>query len=225
MKFIILFQGRTGSSYLTESINSYPGIVMLPEILGGEAQKATPKHVALQIKKLNKVFRKDNTGFKAKLADVLDHKALTAYIKDNDIKIIYMVRKNLIKLAISVINGRRLFKETGLWNLENAQDRLPPFRVDLPELDHVLTVRERQEEELREFVAGLPTTIEVEYEDLLHNEKQTLKKLYTFLGVPFVHTKGTTYKNTDDDISKAILNYEEVVSRYKGTKYEEMVRI
>ena len=231
-KFVLLFQGRTGSSYLQQSLNSHPNIIMLPEVWAG--MKYIPKQKRKQNaeKQLNwaKEFferyynKKINAiGFKTKLIDVLDPKEFARFLEQNNIKIIYMTRRNIIKLTISEINARRLYNKTKRWNLAQEKDRLLPFNLNLNRFKKKLKEKEQMEKKLKIYIKTLNLPVlKICYEDLLMDELETLKKINKFLEVPFRKTKGNLVKNTSDNLKEIILNLDKIQSRYHGTKYEHM---
>lgn len=231
-RFVLLTPGRTGSSYLTKSLNSHPNIIMLFEPWGSMFK--TPKEkwterARDQLKWLDNFFEKSYDaqisaiGFKTKLIDVLDPKMFMEMLREKDARIIYMVRKNIVKLAVSMVNARRIYAKTNTWNLKREKDRLPPFYLDpnefVIELENAICLKNRLKAYIEEL--KLPT-LKIYYKDLFLNESKTLRRINEFLGVPFVHTRSSLLKNTNDNLRKAVLNFDEIRSRYKDTVYEDM---
>ena len=132
-KFIFLFQGRTGSTYITERLNAHPPVKMEPEVWGGWGFQIPEEEKREHVDKQNKWmldFYSDRycydfraIGFKTKLDDVIDKRSFIAYLKDKKIKIIHSSRRNIVKLVISEINAQRLFDYSGKWNLDNNTER------------------------------------------------------------------------------------------------------
>jgi hypothetical protein len=60
------------------------------------------------------------------------------------------------------------------------------------------------------------------YEDLLVNRDKVLSQVFDFLGVDPFPVQGKTLKNTSDDLKEVILNFEQLRSKYLGTKFESM---
>ncbi len=233
-KFVLLFQGRTGSTYITECMNAHPHVIMEPEVWGGWGFQI-PKteiaaHITRQTEWLHDFFEKkyDATvravGFKTKLDDVLDKKRFIQYLRENVFKIIHMTRQNHVKLVISEINAQRLFDKQKRWNIDNKSQRPGPFYLDIDRFDDQLKWREKIEDWLDSYISLINVpTLKLYYEDLLANEKDFFKKITSFIGVTYVETSGVTKKNTPDNLNHIIKNIDALFIRYKYTKYEPMI--
>ena len=233
-KFVLLFQGRTGSTFLTDCANSHPQVKMDPEVWGGWGfqieQDKIAAHVANQSNWLTHFYESSypssikSIGFKTKLDDLLDKKHFITYLKDHDVKIVHLTRRNTVKLVISEINAQRLFDKSSTWNLEDERKRPSAFRLDLDKFHQQLLWREQIEKWLESyiFLANLPT-IKLYYDDLLSDEKSFFETFYDFINVQYLPTKGRTFKNTPNDLQKIIINYDELLKRYKYTPYESMI--
>ncbi|MBW2965736.1 sulfotransferase domain-containing protein [Candidatus Woesearchaeota archaeon] len=231
-KFILLFQGRTGSSYLKESLNSHPDIIMQGEVWAG--MKYIPKNkrkqnAKKQLEWAQKFFGKTYNkkikaiGFKTKFIDVLDPKEFARFLEQNNIKIIYMTRQNIVKLTISEINARRLYNKIKVWNLSSEKYHLQAFNLNLNRFKKRLKEKEQMETKLKIYIKTLNLPIlKIYYEDLLMDEFEILRKINKFLEVPFRKTKGNSIKNTSDNLREVLLNFDEIQSHYIGTKYESM---
>ena len=57
------------------------------------------------------------------------------------------------------------------------------------------------------------------YEQILIDEKQFFDDIINKLNVPYIDLVTSVYKNTSDDLSKSIANYEELKSRLSDTPY------
>jgi hypothetical protein len=78
-KFILLFQGRTGSTYITERVDAHPRVKMEPEVWGGWgfqlSREKIPLYSQKQLDWLMSFYDKDYNipysaiGFKTKLDD------------------------------------------------------------------------------------------------------------------------------------------------------------
>lgn len=224
-RFVLLFEGRTGSSYLISGLGTHPevraeeeGLVRLKDS-GHDAQSAWIKK-ALSIPLLGK---SGAVGFKTKLRDIADPQQFARLLRGLGVKIIHMQRRNRVKVAISEINCNVLYKRTKYYNVYKEEDRLPPIRIEVADFKETLAMREKLDEELKRFVDDLQLpTLNVFYEEILQDETNTLSGIYSFLGVPFHATKGASYKNTSDDLRDALLNFDELKASVAGTAYEAM---
>lgn len=224
-RFVLLFEGRTGSSYFIGSLDQHPkvrakeeGLVNLKKS-GHEAQAQWVRK-ALTVPPLS-IW--GAVGFKTKLRDISDHGLFSTLLQELDVKIIHMQRRNRIKVAVSEINSNVLYERTNYYNLYKEQNRLPPMTIELEHFKRVLKMREELDNSLKIFVSELHLpTLKIWYEDLLTNEYGVLKKAYEFLDVPVRHTRGKSFKNTNDDLRQALLNFDELKAAFMGTPYESM---
>ncbi|MFV2045193.1 MAG: hypothetical protein ACC700_18415 [Anaerolineales bacterium] len=224
-RFVLMFTGRSGSSYLINLLNSHPYILALGEELailhnnGAEAQA----NWVTDFLTAPPISWYKARGFKVKLVDVADPTGLTSLLRESNCRIIHMTRRNQVKAVISRINALRLWEKTGEWNLYSERNRPSPIRVDVPKFDELLEHRARVDTALEEFVSqlALPTQT-IFYEDLLVLRDTVLQRTFEFLGVPSRPVHGDTRKNTSDDLRDVIINFEELRSRYLGTAYGQM---
>lgn len=233
-RFVLLFQGRTGSTYVTDRVNAHPKVKMEPEVWGGWgfliSQDEIHEHKQKQSEWLNQLYlgvqNSDQwaTGFKTKIDDVLDKRHFMSFIRKHNIRIIFLTRRNTIKLVVSEINAQRLFDKSSTWNLESENDRLNAFRLDLDKFHEQLMWREKVEKWLASYITVLSQpTLTLFYEDMLIDNQGFFTQLYDFLNVPYMDTVGKTFKNTSNDLREVISNYDELLVRYKYTIYEPMI--
>jgi LPS sulfotransferase NodH len=225
--FVLFFQGRAGSTYLIEALDSHPAIVAEKEELSVEWMKERSASAQLQWarKFLTPPFSEGcrAVGFKTKLKDVLDPEGLGQLLKDLNTRVILLRRRNLVKLAISFLNAERLHDATGDWNLYAAKDRPPPVSLDPSVFRNYLTGVEEADRELVDYVRRLGLqTLCIYYEGLFGAQQATLVEVLSFLGVPIRPVEGRCLKNTSDDLRQAVLNLDELQSEYVGTPYEAM---
>jgi len=162
-------------------------------------------------------------GFKTKLRDISDPALFRDLLRGLKVRIIHMQRKNRVKVTVSEINCNILHKKTNYYNVYKAENRLPPINISIAQFRETLKKREELDNALKDYVAGLNLpTLELYYEDLLKDEDTLLRSTYNFLDVPFLPTKGKSFKNTSDNLREALLNFDELRAAYAGTAYEKM---
>lgn len=226
-RFVILFTGRSGSSYLASMLNSHQNILcegeMLAQIISSGEQPGK------QIEWSRRFFESARSndvlavGYKTKVDDVVDTKGFAGILTTMDVKIIHLTRENLVKQVVSAINAKRLHEKTGQWNVRDEGDRLGALAVDPAQFDRVLRNRINGESRLAAFVAELQLpTLRVLYEDLLAAREETIRGICTFLGVPYEHVVSEFKKHTPDDLRTVISNFDELKMGYAGTPFESM---
>jgi LPS sulfotransferase NodH len=222
--FVLLFQGRTGSTYLTEALASHPEIKMLGEDFAG--RKKAP---SIQLQAMREFLTPPllgsyrAIGFKIKLQDVGDPEGFAELLKEKRVYIIHLGRRNRVKHAVSWINALPLYNLTGDWNLYKDGHRPGALIIDPAEFRTALEQVEERHRVLRGYVMSLELpTLSLHYEDLLIDKRNTIDLVFSFLSVPSQPGEGKAIKNTSDDLRQAIKNFDELRSLYTGTPYETM---
>jgi LPS sulfotransferase NodH len=224
-KFVILFQGRSGSTYLTEALRSHSKIRAQGEQLVGRKEQG----FVAQAQWIREFFKPRPLapyaaiGFKTKLSDVVDAGEFANLLKSLDVNIIHLERHNMVKQTISWLNSERLYEATGDWNLYKEADRLPHLEVDLEKFADSLSLLEQGKRWLRRYVDKLALpTLRLSYEDLLLDFEGTIERVLDFLEVPLESVESRVKKSTNDDLRQAVSNFEELRAQYVGTTYEQM---
>jgi hypothetical protein len=222
VRFVVLFVGRTGSTYLVGTLASHPDIAMKWEWLGG-------KDGDTELRDVRRFFTRSPhaqhpaVGFKTKLGDVTDREGFAKLLRELGARIIALQRRNSVKHVLSRVNSERIYDATGYWNLWNEEHRLPPATIDVVEFSRRLELLEEQKRRLETYVESLELpTLWLDYEDLLVDQRATFERAFSFLEVPFQPVQGKSIKNTSDDLREAVSNFDELRSRYVGTSYEQM---
>lgn len=226
--FVILFEGRTGSTYLVEALDRHPEVRARKEVFASlRDQGWQAEH---QVEWLEEFFGSPPEeegiralGFKTKLRDVLDPEDTARVLEKFGASVIVLLRRNRIKHLVSVFNAMRLHEETGDWNLYADGGSLPPLEIDPEQFDEWLQVREQQREEIEAYAEALSlSTLRLTYEELLLDEDALFATVFDFLGVEPRKVEGEARKATSDDLREALANFEELRARYEGTRYEPM---
>lgn len=223
--FVILFTGRTGSSYLVSALEVHPNIGVMGEHLvplrssGPRAQlEWTYRYLRGPL-----VGRHKAVGFKTKLRDVLDAEAFGHVLRQLDARVVLLDRRNHVKQAVGRLTARRLHDATGRWNRRAGDEDLGPIVIDPDEFKERLRDVINEKAKTSAYVAGLNlTTLQICYEDLLCRPDATFARVLNFLGVRSALMRGTTRKNTNDDLRKVILNIDELRELYVDTVYKQM---
>lgn len=225
--FVILFVERDGSTYMTTLLQEHPDVETVFERFAVMKQKGQTAEEQLAWANDHwtpaLVSKVGAIGFKTKLVDVLDLDGFTRLLREKNVKILYMYRRNRIKAVVSRINARRLHEATGNWNLYQESDRQPPMTVDLAEFHQFVREREEADNALAAYVERLQLPqMRIQYEDLQADKDGMLKQIFAFLGVPDVAVQGKTKKHTSDDLREVVLNFDELKASFAGTPYFEM---
>lgn len=225
--FVLLFTGRTGSTYLRQALNAHPEIRMQGEILTGRSaeEQVELTRVAFEVKDVKAAsFKIQAAGFKTKFRDILDPAAFQQVLSDGNARIIHMRRKSLLKQAISRLNGQRLNQTYGVYNRRSEDQLLPPFAVDLEELDVALRLFQRDSKLLETFIAAQRSPVLcVWYEDLFENYQAKMKEICDFLEVSSAAPAGSLLKNTPDDLRHVLTNFAEMREYLKRSSFAHLL--
>ena len=218
-RFLILFPGRTGSSWLVDGLARHPGIRAEGEMLVGRSaveQRA-------EIVRLYGRSRKSAVGFKTKLKDVADPGHLGDCIEEYDLVVLLMRRRDLLRLAISRINARRLHAATGRWNVRSKDRPVSGGDVSVDELVEALAACRDDVARLDDFVASAGVTpFEIEYADILAGPSEVLERVQEKLGVDPRRVVSSVAKNTSERLSSAVGNIDALRRELSGGPWESV---
>ena len=221
-RLVILFLGRSGSTYLKESLNSHPHIYIQGEFLVGKKWKR-------QLQDLERLFNhvpspnSQVVGVKTKLKDIHDRKQLATFLKEMNTKIICLTRRNQVKRVVSLARAMELNEVTGKWNLYNREERVGKITIDVERFKRWLTHSELEKERLVNYVNNLELpALYLEYEDLLLEPTRTFEQIFQLTGVESQKLQANCIKHTRDNLREEIENFDELRSHYINTPYEAM---
>jgi LPS sulfotransferase NodH len=161
-------------------------------------------------------------GFQLMYDQLDDYEYLKKWVISNNVRILHLVRKNILKLCLS----RLVARETGRVHSFEQNTKNTPFRrifVDptkiLPQMRHIL--------KKREWISAMfasNASVEFSYEDFFSNYTVVSAKIFSFLGVKNVKLKFPNIEKVNpDSIEELIENYEEIAMTLKGTPFEQFL--
>ena len=230
-RFVVLFEGRSGSTYLVEALDSHPDIRAEREEFARLAKQVKDRDAepSIQVEWAREFYSTEScagsraVGFKTKWKDILEPEAFASFLRESGIRVILLHRRNRIKLLVSLFRAMRLEEETGDWNLYDERSRQAPITIDARAFAERLAATEGRHDALLSYAGGLGVpTLELYYEELLGNEQAVFDRVCRFLSVPYRPLAGNTRKHTSDDLRDAVVNFEALRSAYVGTPFEAM---
>lgn len=225
--FVIIFQGRCGSTYLVEALDSHPEIECVGEKLASLRKKKYNADDQLGWAN-NFLTHMDSPGvsqkgFKTKLRDVLNKSGFRDLLQSLNTRIIHLRRRNVVKLTISSFNSVRIRKKTGDWNIYDSTHKPSETAIDSEVFASWLGGVEKRALDEMAFVVALDLPVlTLFYEDFLCDPSSYFEQIFSFLNVPIREVTGKSFKSTNDDLRLAISNFDELRSQYSGTPYEAM---
>jgi LPS sulfotransferase NodH len=211
IRYLVLFQGRAGSTHLKAHLRSHPQIHAEGEILD-----ELPRDWSMQVSRMRALYQSRYAyptrcvGFKTKLSTVADVQQLAAFVTTQNVRIIHLHRDNPVKLAVSIVRAARLRELYGVWNRHLEGIHLGAFAISRDEFAAAIR-RVGQYKRLADFVNTLTVPrLDISYENLLASERATIANVLDFLSVRDWPTRSRTYKNTPDRLADAVTNLREL---------------
>jgi len=169
--FVLLFEARSGSSWVTEILERHPLLEVEFEPLAAfpagvhgkvkEGNLADAESLASgQLRAARAGLTRSTgasvaVGFNTKLSDVLDVPAFGSLLREVRARVILLTRRNLVKQTVSLFRGEELAHATGDWNLYRDSDRPPAFPIDPDLFDDWLRTTVLERTRLQQFVLRL----------------------------------------------------------------------
>ena len=210
--FVVLFLGRSGSTYLVEALASHPDVEAGFEELASRHDLGAAGQLEFARAFLTAPRdRAGAVGFKTKLRDVLDREGFATLLRELDAHVISLQRRNVVKAVVSWFRSEAVNSATGDWNVYDDRDRPPAVTPDPAEFAGRVAAYEAARKELQLFTLGLERpTLMLYYEDLLADPGSVLDAACGFLRVERMSLQGHAVKATPDDLRLAVTNIEEL---------------
>ena len=226
-KFIIFAQGRSGSSFLTDLLNSHPDIRCDGEILNVKwsGKKLFP---TFYVKSVAKTSKEKVYGFHVKFYQLYDlhnrphqnvnPKKFLINLHKSDWKIIYLKRNNVFRQTISNF----VAESSGIYHLRNEDElNLPKIQIDVDRILERMAGRIKCLSYEKEILKTIPH-LEIIYEiDLLKNPEKGIDKVLKYLEVRPYPVKSTLHRTSKDKLQDYIINYNEISEHISKTKYSK----
>jgi len=232
--FLISCAARTGSTYLVHLLRSHPDLFCHGEVFGGEKVNGLLGEYGPKLRKSQEIvdhlsdLRRcspelfmykyvldtqgfKSVGFKYKTDEAMReaYAPLTKIVSsDMDLKIIFLLRKNILAQYIS---HEIVLKQTGVTLAINDCDlpAINKIKLDLDEcVSYIESVKERQKR--AEKIYQGHRVFYVYYEDMIDNSAQksvTHKELQEFLSVRVVELSSPTKKIIREPLEDLVTNY------------------
>jgi hypothetical protein len=225
-RYIVFFPGRSGGSFLASNLAEHPDVRITPEPLGVRKRSLGAAGQARWVRRhyrASPLVREEAIGISTKLTDICEPRWFADFLRSREVRVVLLSRANDVKRTVSIIRARALNDETGRWNRRDDVETVAPTIVDPDEFAEKLERNRARKEALIEYATslGLPL-LRIDYADLMLDPSSTMTGVFEHIGVPAMPVKGSTLKNTSDDLRESIANFEDLRARYVGTEYEPM---
>lgn len=236
--FFISFFERSGSTLLADLLDSHPDISCMREVFyefrtaGGLARKPEFATREAALEQVERIYSNDARarGFKFKYPTQYQlYPDVYEYLleKADRLRVIYLYRQNLVKAAISKQNQLRLLQMEKPANLtEKMYIDMGKINLDIDKAIEYMAWRHKNDEIYGQLSNRFKNTFVLTYEALLSDTRAVLLEIFSFLGVDgHDDVSAKTVKVTNDDLRKAVANYDELVRRLTGTEYEQFLTV
>jgi LPS sulfotransferase NodH len=160
-------------------------------------------------------------GYKVNYSQIKRHPVIIAWIKQNNLKIIHLIRNNLLKRLVShkVANTR---------NLRHSTQPLDPIKIHIdPAIlqDNFQRIQKRFNKYRKLFAEDHNGSFfEISYESMLDDHTTEMQKVLKFLGVDSsIPLNSDLVKVNPDSLEDIVENYSEVKQTLRNTEFENFL--
>lgn len=161
-------------------------------------------------------------GFKVMYNQLRRHPELFVLLPRRDVRIVHLVRENLLKTELSAASA----VARGVWTSrhDTAGDAKPPVELPVDGLVERLDRRAGLIETHRRRWQRRSPYLEVRYEDLAADREGTVGAITDFLGVERWTDPDLRFSKLNPErLEDSVANYDEVVAALTGTRFESFL--
>lgn len=221
-RFVIFAQGRSGSTLLTDLLNSHPQIYCADEILTWPRRWPQAFAAACSVGHRAEVY-----GFKVKLYQLTEAQQLTdpgAFLRGmhaSGWQVIHLRRQNVLRQALSAM----VAEQRDVFHLAVDAEGPAPVHIDVDNL--LWRAQQRQEFGVAEEQAldGIPH-LRLSYEDDLLEpaaQGETAGRVFSWLGLPPAAVSVRLRKIVPDELDRIVSNHREVLDAVIESPYAPLL--
>ncbi|XP_024365926.1 uncharacterized protein [Physcomitrium patens] len=236
--FVILSMQRSGSGWFETLLNNHPNISSHGEIFSVRERRDNFSSIARNMDKvfnldwLNSASKNECTaavGFKWMLnqGPMEYNREVLDYFERMGVSVILLLRRNVLKRLISIMANSydqraKILNGTHKSHVHSVEEalKLAEYRpvIDVNHLPENLQRVEKMASDAQRLFNKTRSRL-VYYEDLVM-DSQRLTEIQTFLGVPPRKLESQQVKIHTRPLREQIQNWDEVLARLNGTRYE-----
>lgn len=214
--FIIMGRSRTGSNLLISYLNKHPNIFCEGEKFASQCNHDYRGRYSSVYGKQPKYIRAKGCKVFYYHPDTQPGGALQYFLGDPRLHVIHLRRKNLLKVLVShAVATRSKCWVNSKTSPENFGVTLSPAKVQI-DIEQTL----EWEEFWGNAYRGHPT-LNIYYEDLISEPKDTLNSISSFLNCPQLLDWGEAAlaRQSSGELTDRILNYQELRTHFLNSEY------
>jgi len=221
-RFVIFAQGRSGSTLLTDILNSHPRIYCADEILTWPHRYPLAWANACSIG-----HRGDTYGFKVKIYQLTqaqrmdDPGVFLRRLHDDGWQLIHLQRHNILRQALSAM----VAAQRDMYHLAAGAQGPQAVKIDVDDLLWRTEERARFLAAEDSAMGGIPH-LKLSYEsDLLQPEAQqhTGARVFEWLGLEPAAITVRLRKIVPEDLNKVVVNYDEAERAIRASPFAELL--
>lgn len=218
-KFVIITTARSGSNLLVDLLDSHPNITCHGELFKffNQGNPSTIWDTTFKLKSKSKYY----VGFKIFYDHPLDSDDDTIWNliqRDKTIKVIHLVRNNMLKTYVSL----QIAYKVDVWK---SKEDIDPILVDDKRVHIDIAscfkefkrIEDAMEKTRRSFKHH--DFIEITYEDLTHTTEAVTGKLFEHLGLAGFTVTSNLKKQNNESLESLIVNYKPLKDVLETTTY------
>jgi len=214
-KFLILGHPRTGTSLLHTYLNSHWNVFSLNEPLNNTTDGR------MLFKKHSKLIK--TIGFKyfyEYTEDISKRNMFIELLKNDDIKIIKIERKNYLRTYVS----RCIAEKTNEWSSTEAKHHSVDHKKIVFKKEtflHAFAQYKKNEQDTDALIKEYNSPVfETDYETLIQQPNEVMFSIQKFLGVPQHTPQSLLQRQNAEPLSVLIENYDYLKASFSGTEFE-----
>ena len=218
INFAIAFVGRSGSSYLQGLLDNHPDARCLGEIFWSFDADPARKPIKDFLNDTVNFTDKHASGFKFGNMHILKHPEVWDIMREFEYRVIHLSRRNRVDQYISM----RLAQLNESWRSDQGKFRVQSFLANFEHMDFYLKLIEEHDRLIGEYVSGFLME-RMTYEELAKPDGYL--PALDFLGLKRMPLHCPFSKQRSGSQRDALLNFDEVVTYYKGTPVHEYLDV
>jgi LPS sulfotransferase NodH len=167
---------------------------------------------------LNRHDAQEAVGFKLMLNQIKYFRRLTDLINADHYHVLHVVRRNVLKTYVSRLAAR----QRGYYHSDKAK-KIQRVAVPTKNIEKRLRQIESDEMEIKRMFKNNGPYLQVAYEDFQHFDDATNSSVLKFLGASQFKIGSLLKKQSSDNLTEMIDNYEEVAACIADTAYAKFL--
>lgn len=219
-KFIVISTSRTGSTLLMALLNNHKNVICDGELFKNLNGKSCEyiwydffNHKPKNIKQVGfKLFYSHPRDKDKTVWDII--------LNDKDIKIIHLMRKNILRIYLS----QRIGIKTKQWTENvnrphNISLESKKVDIDFQECSDAFNKITDYQDKTKQMFKN-HEYLEVYYEDIVENREIELDRIFDFLNVEKMEVTANNKKQNPETFDELINNYSDLKKKFSNTKWE-----